>query len=145
MIRVSENAINPEEELATFRQGFANIGAITSFVGVVRNDGQTETLTLSHYPGFTERQIERFVLDAEQKWSLKGCLVLHRVGKMIVGEPIVVVATAADHRRAAFEACDFLMDKLKSEAPFWKKETIKGQGRWIEPKAQDHQDLGRWS
>lgn len=145
MIRISDIEIEPEAELEAFRKSASNAGAITSFVGIVRDDGQTEALTLSHYPGFTEGEIKNFVTQANDRWPLIDVLIIHRVGKMITGEPIVVVAVASEHRRAAFEASDFLMDKLKSEAPFWKKETVKGQDIWIEPKAKDHQDLKRWS
>ena len=145
MIRISDIAIEPEQELKFFRDGSANAGAIASFIGVVRNDGETEALTLSHYPGFTEKQIEGFVAQAEARWDLKASLILHRIGRMIAGEPIVLVAVASAHRREAFEACDFLMDKLKCEAPFWKQETVNGQEKWIEPRSKDQQDLARWS
>jgi len=145
MISISDSAIDPEKHLEKFRGSIANVGAIASFVGVVRDDGKTEALTLSHYPGFTERQIQGFVEQAEQRWELEASLILHRVGKMTVGDPIVLVAVASVHRREAFEACDFLMDKLKCEAPFWKRETVDGHTKWIEPRSQDHQDLDRWS
>ena len=145
MIRISDIAIEPERELKFFRNAIANAGAIASFIGVVRDDGETEALTLSHYPGFTEKQIEGFVAQAEMRWDLKASLILHRVGRMIAGEPIVLVAVASTHRREAFEACDFLMDKLKCEAPFWKQETVNGQEKWIEPRSKDQQDLARWS
>jgi len=145
MIRISDIAINPEQELRDFRESLANAGAITSFTGIVRDDGQTEVLTLSHYPKFTERQIESFVAQAETRWKFQASIILHRVGRMVVGDPIVFVAIASTHRRDAFEACDFLMDKLKCEAPFWKQETVNGQSKWIEPRHQDHEDLDRWS
>lgn len=145
MIRISDTPIDPEAELAAFRAGLHNAGAIASFTGVVRDDGHTQTLTLSHYPGFTEKQIAGFVEQAETRWNLQGVLILHRVGKMTVGAPIVVVATASAHRRDAFEACDYLMDRLKCDAPFWKQETVGGETRWIEPRAQDRSDLNRWS
>lgn len=145
MIRISDIAIDPEAEVAAFRAGLSNAGAIASFIGLVRDDGRTEALTLSHYPGFTERQIESFVTDAKSRWDLQGTLILHRVGRMVVGDPIVVVATASAHRRDAFEACDYLMDRLKCDAPFWKQETVGNETRWIEPRAQDRTDLTRWS
>lgn len=145
MIRISDSAIDPEAELAAFRKTLPNAGAIASFIGIVRDDGQTQALTLSHYPGFTERQIEGFVTEAKVRWELQSALILHRVGTITVGNPIVVVATASAHRRDAFESCDFLMDRLKCDAPFWKQETVGGQTRWIEPRAQDRSDLDRWS
>jgi len=145
MIRVSDTPIEPEVELAAFRKGLTQAGAIASFVGIVRDDGETEALTLSHYPGFTEKQIEGFLREAEARWTLDGTIILHRVGTMAVGDPIVVVAAASAHRRDAFEACDYLMDRLKSDAPFWKQETMGGDTRWIEPREQDRLDLDRWS
>ena len=145
MIRISETSFDPEAELRAFRRSASNVGAIASFTGIVRDDGQTEALSLSHYPGFTETQIEAFVKQAESRWALQGVNVIHRVGTMTVGEPIVFVATASAHRRDAFEACDYLMDRLKCDAPFWKQETIGGKTRWIEPRAQDRTDLDRWS
>ena len=145
MIRISDTPIEPEVELAAFRKALPNAGAISSFTGIVRDDGQTTALTLSHYSGFTEKKIAGFLEQVEARWSLLGTLILHRVGKMSVGEPIVVVAVASAHRRDAFEACDYLMDRLKCDAPFWKQETVAGETRWIEPRAQDRRDLDRWS
>jgi len=111
----------------------------------VRDDGQTEALTLSHYAGFTEARIEDFAAQAKSRWDIEASLILHRVGRMAVGETIVFVVVASAHRREAFEACEFLMDKLKCDAPFWKQETVNGETKWIEPRPQDHQDLNRWS
>lgn len=145
MIRISDTSIDPEAELAAFRHGLSNAGAIAAFTGIVRDDDQTEALTLSHYPGFTEKQIAEFVAQADSRWDLQATLILHRVGTMQVGDPIVVVATASAHRRDAFESCDYLMDRLKCDAPFWKQETVGGKTRWIEPRAQDRNDLDRWS
>lgn len=145
MIRISDQPFDPERELAAFRRAQSQSGAIASFTGLVRNDGQTEVLTLSHYPRFTETHIEAFLREAKARWALHGATIIHRVGRMEPGEPIVFVATASPHRRAAFEACDFLMDHLKSEAPFWKSETRAGRSEWIEPRHEDAADLGRWS
>ncbi len=145
MIRVCDSPIAPEAELAAFRAALPNAGAIASFIGCVRDDGQTQALTLSHYPGFTETVIAGFVEQISERWVLQGTLILHRVGKMSLGEPIVLVATASAHRREAFEACDYLMDRLKCDAPFWKQETVAGETRWIEPHPQDHSDINRWS
>jgi len=131
--------------LRAFRRELFNAGAIASFIGTVRDDGQTQALTLSHYPGFTETHIEAFVKQAQDRWALEGISILHRVGTMTVGEPIVFVATASAHRREAFEACDYLMDRLKCDAPFWKQEKVGGETRWIEPRARDRTDLERWS
>lgn len=145
MIHISDTAIDPEAEMARFRDSLPNAGAIASFTGIVRDDGHTQALTLSHYPGFTDAAIEGFVTQANARWNLQASLIVHRVGKMGVGAPIVVVATASAHRRDAFEACDYLMDRLKCDAPFWKQETVGNETRWIEPRAQDRTDLTRWS
>jgi len=145
MIKITQIAFDPEAELAAFRLMSGLAGAITSFTGVVRDDDGVEALILSHYQGFTESVIEQFSEAAKDRWNLIAVHILHRVGKMVPGEPIVFVATASAHRRAAFEACDFLMDKLKSEAPFWKQELKAGQSKWIEPSAQDSLDLQRWN
>lgn len=145
MIRVTDMSFNPEAELAAFRKANPRAGAITSFTGIVRDDGETEALTLSHYPRFTERHIDAFVSEAKSRWDISAAHIIHRVGRMEPGESIVFVATASTHRRAAFESCDFLMDRLKSDAPFWKSETKAGQTQWIEPRAQDVDDLARWS
>lgn len=144
MIRITDNAFDPAQELAGFQRRVSNAGAVVSFTGIVRDDGNTETLTLSHYPDFTEAEISRFVEAANERWALTGSLIIHRVGTMVAEEPIVFVATSSAHRRDAFEACDFLMDKLKSEAPFWKQETRAGKTKWIEPRVQDKDDLQRW-
>ena len=118
---------------------------MATFTGIARaEEGQTTTLELEAYPGFTETEIGRLADMARQRWDLHDLMILHRVGKIGPGEPIVFVATAAGHRRAAFEACDFLMDYLKSRAPFWKKEHGPDGDRWIEPTAQDHADRDRW-
>ncbi|GGX62739.1 molybdenum cofactor biosynthesis protein MoaE [Litorimonas cladophorae] len=144
MIRVSDIRFDPAAELAAFQTAASDAGAVVSFTGRVRDDGATEALILSHYAGFTEAQIETFVAEARKRWGLQACTILHRVGEMVVGEPIVFVATASAHRRDAFEACDFLMDKLKSEAPFWKQENKAGKRVWIEPREQDKVGLKRW-
>ena len=145
MIRVSDIAFEPETELLAFREGLADAGAVASFTGIARDVGHIDALTLSHYPGFTEKQIESFAAQAKDRWPVQDILILHRVGRMQVGEPIVLVAVAAAHRREAFEACDYLMDRLKCDAPFWKQETARGETRWIEPRGQDRRDLKRWS
>ena len=145
MIDITDTVFDPEGALAIFRAEASHAGAIASFTGIVRDDGATERLTLSHYAGFTETQIAAFQTAAAQRFDLIGSHIIHRVGDMVPGDVIVFVATAATHRRAAFEACDFLMDKLKSEAPFWKSEMRNGQSTWIEPRAQDGEDLARWS
>lgn len=142
-IQITETAFDPEVSLATFRRSLKNTGAIVSFAGIVRDDA--DALILSHYPGFTEQEIVRIATLAQERWSLTGYAITHRVGEMLPGDVIVCVATASAHRRAAFEAADFIMDHLKSEAPFWKQEKKSDELAWIEPRKQDGDDIKRWS
>ncbi len=134
---------DPEQAQKDFRERLKDTGAITAFTGLVR--GEDVMLTLSHYPDFTEGEIMKAIEEAKTRWALSGCCVIHRVGEMASGEPIVFVATASAHRRAAFEAADFLMDYLKSSAPLWKSETKNGTTCWIEPREQDIRDRQRWN
>jgi molybdopterin synthase catalytic subunit len=145
MIRLTEQPFDPGALLTEFSNGRTETGAVATFTGIARGDaGATAILELEAYPGFTEAEIGRIADQARERFRLDDLLILHRVGRIAPGEPIVFVATAAGHRRAAFEACDFLMDYLKSKAPFWKKEHGPGGARWIEPTAQDHTDRDRW-
>jgi len=145
MIRLADQAFDPGALLTEFSRGRAETGAVATFTGIARAEaGQTAVLELEAYPGFTEARIAEIAETARARFELDDLMVLHRVGAIAPGEPIVFVATAARHRRAAFEACDFLMDYLKSRAPFWKKETGPEGTRWIEPRAQDHADIARW-
>ena len=144
-LKICETSFDPEAEHKAFRDKVGGAGAIVAFTGLVRGDGPDLTLTLSHYPDFTESQILDIAKQAEARWALMGWHILHRVGAMKAEEPIVFVATASRHRRDAFEAADFLMDYLKSEAAFWKSETVDGKDSWIEPRAQDITDKKRWT
>lgn len=145
MIRLSQDRFDPGALLSDFCQGRAEVGAVASFTGLARAEaGATTILELEAYPGFTEAAIGEIADQARARFGLADLLILHRVGKITPGEPIVFVATAAGHRREAFEACDYLMDYLKSRAPFWKKEHGPGGERWIEPHARDHADVARW-
>ncbi|MEJ0028297.1 MAG: molybdenum cofactor biosynthesis protein MoaE [Rhizomicrobium sp.] len=119
-------------------------GAVASFVGLVRGGDGLTALTLEHYPGMTEREIARIAREAEGRWTLGGITVIHRVGRLEVGERIVLVAVAAAHRGSAFEACQFLMDYLKTRAPFWKQEERGGAADWVEAKPSDDAAAGRW-
>jgi len=146
MIRLTEAPFDPGALLSEFSRGRTETGAVATFTGLARGEqGATAVLELEAYPGFTEAEIGRIADEARGRWALHDLMILHRVGQIGPGEPIVFVATAASHRRAAFEACDFLMDYLKSRAPFWKKEHGPDGERWIEPTAQDHADRERWS
>ncbi|UTP39982.1 molybdenum cofactor biosynthesis protein MoaE [Phenylobacterium sp. LH3H17] len=145
MIRLTDQPFDPGVLLSDFCRERTETGAVASFVGLARAElGAAAILELEAYPGFTEGEINRIAQEAIDRFSLDDFAVVHRVGQIAPGESIVFVATAATHRRAAFEACDFLMDYLKSRAPFWKKETGPDGARWIEPKPQDHADIARW-
>jgi molybdopterin synthase catalytic subunit len=124
--------------------GGDGVGAVASFIGMVRGDDGLTALTLEHYPGMTESEIGRIAEDAARRWPLLGITILHRVGRLTAGERIVLVAVAASHRGAAFEACEFLMDFLKTKAPFWKEEERGGDTRWVEHRASDHDAAERW-
>ncbi len=144
-LKICKQRFDPEAEHKAFREVINGAGAIVAFTGLVRGEGEDLTLTLSHYPDFTESQILEIAKTAETRWPITGWRILHRVGTMQAEEPIVFVATASRHRRDAFEAADFLMDYLKSEAAFWKSESVAGKTRWIEPRAQDITDKKRWA
>lgn len=144
-IRLQTGAFEPGDELSGFCAGRSESGAVASFVGIARGErGAATALELEAYPGFTEAEIGRMVETAMSRWSLHDALVIHRHGAIAPGEPIVMVATASAHRREAFEACDFLMDYLKSRAPFWKKEHGPAGARWVEPTTRDLDDIARW-
>ncbi|RZL00063.1 MAG: molybdenum cofactor biosynthesis protein MoaE [Rubrivivax sp.] len=141
-------------EVARLRGQDGQIGAVVGFVGTVRDwlpadsaqaGGPAAVLELEHYPGMTESAIEAMIDEAQRRFDLRGVRIIHRVGRLAVGEQIVLVVTASSHRGQAFQACEFLMDWLKTHAPFWKKE-VSGQGaRWVEAKASDDEALARWS
>jgi molybdopterin synthase catalytic subunit len=144
-VLIQTEPFDPGALLSAFTTGRTDAGAVVSFTGIARADaGASTTLELEAYPGFTERQIEAIGAEATSRFSLLDLLVIHRTGEIVVGEAIVFVAAAARHRREAFEAADFMMDYLKSRAPFWKKETGEDGSRWIEPSARDRDDATRW-
>ena len=140
-------AVQPEPfDQAEALRGFGGTaGAIVTFTGIVRDDtGRMQALELEHYPGMTERAITAIAGEAQVRWSLSDVLVIHRYGRLAVGEQIMMVATAARHRREAFEAAEFLMDFLKSRAPFWKKEIGPDGQSWVAAKDSDEDALRRW-
>jgi molybdopterin synthase catalytic subunit len=144
-VRLTTDAFDPGAELSRFCAGRTESGGVAGFVGIARGErGAATALELEAYPGFTEAEIGRMVESAIARFSLHDALVIHRHGAIAPGEPIVMVATAAAHRREAFEACDYLMDYLKSRAPFWKKEHGPAGARWVEPTQRDLDDLARW-
>lgn len=144
-VRLQIAAFDPGPELSAFCAGRTESGAVASFVGIARGErGAATALELEAYPGFTEAEIGKMAAAAAQRFSLDDVLVIHRHGRIAPGQPIVMVATASAHRREAFEACDYLMDYLKSRAPFWKKEHGAGGARWVEPTQRDLDDIARW-
>lgn len=145
MIRVSIGPANfdiaRETQLVAERGG----GAIASFVGQVRDDGNLETLELEHYPAMTRKALQEIAESAQAQWPLHAVTIIHRTGVLGVGDNIVLVVTGSDHRKAAIEACAFIMDKLKTVAPFWKKETRSdGAARWVEARNSDLRESERW-
>lgn len=146
MIRVQSEDFDPGVEIGRFQR--EDVGAIVSFTGVVRGESHGEKLvsmTIEHFPGMTERELERIALEARTRWSLQGVSVVHRVGELRPGERIVLVVTAAAHRQAAFEAAEFLMDYLKTRAPFWKRELRASGEYWVEARSSDDEAAARWS
>lgn len=147
-VRVQIEPFDAGALLTAFSAGRLQSGGIVSFTGLAREatDGATvATLELDAYPGFTEPAIAAMEVEARQRFPVQDLLIVHRYGPIRPGEAIVFVAAAAEHRRAAFEAADFLMDYLKTRAPFWKKESGPDGERWIEPRASDYDDVKRWS
>ncbi len=146
MIRIQAAPFDPEVELRDFVDRQSDFGAIASFAGYVRGEkGQVATLELQHYPGFTETEIEKILKMARARFEISDALVIHRYGPLGPGEAIVLVAAVSAHRKPAFEAVDFLMDYLKTDAPFWKREiSPEGASNWIEPRSQDRQARLEW-
>jgi len=145
MIRVQEEIFRPGALLDAFLRGDGATGAVATFTGTVRGDDGLVAMTLEHYPGMTEKQRAAIEAEARRRWPLLDVLVVHRFGRMTPGEPIVFVATASAHRAAAFAACEFLMDWLKTKAPFWKLEERADDRRWVEAKASDDAAADRWT
>lgn len=133
-------------EAAGFAEGHSGMGAIVTFTGLVRDHagGGLQAMEIEHYPGMTEKAIAAIVREASDRWSLGDALVIHRHGRLVVGEAIMMVATAARHRKDAFEAAEFLMDYLKSRAPFWKKEIATEGSDWVAARDEDEAALTRW-
>lgn len=147
VIRVQVEAFDPGAEVNAMHAANVGVGAVVSFVGYVRdfNDGrEVSGMFLEHYPGMTEKALANIAVEAEQRWPLLKLEVLHRIGVLEPGEPIVFVAAASAHRQAAFDACAFVMDYLKTRAPFWKKENTNEGPRWVEGRHSDHAAADRW-
>ena len=145
-VSVQKEFFDFSAEIKNFSETLGNIGAIVTFTGIVRGQ-KSKTLDymfIEHYPGMTETQIKLIVEDALKRWKICDVLVIHRYGKLEPGEPIMMVATAAEHRKEAFEAAEYLMDYLKSRAPFWKKEVLNGEENWVDATSADEASLNRW-
>ena len=143
-IVVQEAAFDLGDEARDFAAGAGGAGAVVTFTGVVRGDGGMAAMEIEHYPGMTEKAIAGIAGQAVERWALIDALVIHRHGRLAVGEAIMMVATAAPHRADAFAAAEFLMDYLKSRAPFWKKEIGLDGAAWVAAKDEDEAALTRW-
>jgi len=146
-VRLQREDFDPAAESAALTHGRTDIGAVVSFTGICRgaeSGAPIAALTLEHYPGMAEAEIARHVDDANARWPLLGVTVIHRYGRIVPGENIVLVLTASSHREAAFAAADFLMDFLKTRAPFWKQVEAAGTTSWVEAKDADDAAAGRW-
>ena len=147
MIRVQSADFDVGLELKKLTEGNRQIGAVTSFVGLVRDIAGEDTISgmiLEHYPGMTEKQLADIEYEANQRWDLNSSLIIHRYGRLEPGDNIVLVACASSHRESAFDACHFLIDWLKTKAPFWKLEETSEGGRWVEAKTKDDIARARW-
>ena len=146
-IRVQENDFDLSAEIAALRKGDPRVGAVVSFLGTVRdlNEGsQVKEMTLEYYPGMTEKALEEIVSQAKARWDIYQALVVHRVGPLRPEDQIVLVAVTSAHRGEAFAACEFIMDYLKTAAPFWKKEETPEGGRWVDARISDDAAMARW-
>ncbi len=147
-VRVQSEDFDAGREIAAMRAGNAQVGAVAAFVGVVRemNDGSAVAdMELEHYPGMTEKAIAKIIDQAKSRWNIFDVMVVHRVGRLKPTDQIVLVVVSSAHRGDAFEACEFVMDYLKTRAPFWKKEQTPQGARWVESRASDDVAAGRWN
>lgn len=146
-VRVQVQDFDVSRELAALRAGDARVGAVAAFVGTVRDVSDAAdiaTMTLEHYPGMTERALLAIVDEAKSRWAIFDALVVHRVGELAPADQIVLVAVTSAHRGEAFVACEFIIDYLKTRAPFWKKEATPAGARWVDARASDDEAAARW-
>jgi molybdopterin synthase catalytic subunit len=143
-VSVQEADFDVGAEIAALTVGDVDAGAVASFVGLVRG-GNIEAMTLEHYPGMTEKALDEIVVEARKRWELLGVRVIHRVGRLLPGDRIVLVVVSSMHRQAAFAACEYIMDYLKTQAPFWKLEQTTAGSHWVDARESDDAALGRWS
>jgi len=147
-IRIQEADFDLTAEIASLRQGDSQVGAVVSFLGIVRdmNEGsQVKGMTLEHYPGMTEKALQEIVDQAKGRWDIFKTLIIHRVGRLLPEDQIVLVAVTSAHRGEAFFACEFIMDYLKTAAPFWKKEESLNGSRWVDARVADEAAMARWT
>ena len=156
-VSVQEADFDAGAEIAALSRGRDDVGAVASFVGLVRADKAADesvgtgdaaavaAMTLEHYPGMTEKALQGIVAEARGRWDIFGVRVIHRIGRLLPGDRIVLVAVASAHRGEALAACEFIMDYLKTRAPFWKKEETPDGGRWVDARTSDDRAAGRWS
>ena len=146
-IRIQAEDFDAGAEIARISAVSTNVGGVCSFLGLVRDSGENSAITamtLEHYPGMTEKQLAKIEAEARLRWPLDDSLIIHRYGRLEPGEQIVLVVTASAHRKAAFEACEFLIDWLKTKAPFWKSEETSDGTTWVEAKAADNAAAEKW-
>lgn len=147
-VAVQQEDFNVSDELAMLARHSLAVGALASFVGLVRDsndDAEVATMELEHYPGMTESSITHIIAQAAERWQLLGARVIHRIGRLAPGDQIVLVAVSSMHRGEAFAACEFIMDYLKTQAPFWKKERTPEGERWVDARCSDEAAAARWS
>ena len=147
-VRVQTGDFDIGAEIAAMRRGNPKVGAVASFIGVVRDLNESDRvaeMTLEHYPGMTEKALEKMIAEARSRWEIYDALIIHRVGTLKPGDQIVLVVVTGAHRGEAFQACEFLMDYLKTRAPFWKKERTAAGVRWVEARESDDAAAERWS
>jgi molybdopterin synthase catalytic subunit len=150
-ICIQKDLFNIEKIISNLRKNKPSIGAIVSFIGYVRdfnkdiNSKKLKYMNLEHYPGMTEKTLINIELNAKSKWSLEDVFIIHRIGKLLPSDPIVAVVVASQHRKNAFEACEFIIDFLKTDAPFWKKEISDQDELWVENRLEDHQKKASWN
>ncbi len=146
MIRVQMEDFDIGAEVKALTSGRTDIGALVTFTGLVRdsNGGSISSMELEHYPGMTEKELSRIESEAHERWPLQASLIIHRVGKLSPGDNIVLVVTASAHRQAAFDAASFLMDYLKTRAPFWKREETGDKSHWVDARESDGEAAAKW-
>ena len=146
-VRIQEADFDVSAEIAALRKGDFQVGAVVTFLGIVRdmNEGSAvKEMALEHYPGMTEKSLEEIASQAKERWNIRDSLIIHRVGSMLPEDQIVLVAVTSSHRGEAFAACEFIMDYLKTAAPFWKKEQTSEGGRWVDARVTDDAAMARW-